>query len=193
MVARPSDVDDIERQRILDEALAELIGTKTVDDFTLEGVAARAGVEAVVVKQFWANTPALFTATLLAWGDRNIPIPDTGTLRGDLTQYSRSYAAATNSPTGLKLLNRVVISPKDWDSYGSLPEFRRARPARMSVMVQRAIERGECADDVDPDMVVEVLASALCMPILFYGQPITDEFCAQVVDVFLDGIMRRGQ
>lgn len=190
-----ADIDDTGdlgwRARILDAALDELADSRNVDDFTLELVAARAGVDPLAVKQFWANTPALFTATLLEWGERNIPIPNTGTLRGDLAEYSRRFAAATNSPTGRMLLELVVISSKEWDSYGSRAVFRKARPDRMSMMVQRAIDRGECDEGVDPAMVVEVLASALCTPLLFYDSPISDEFCAQVVELFLNGTLRR--
>lgn len=145
----------------------------------------------LAVRRFWPSTPALFTAALLDWGERQIPIPDTGTLRGDLTEYSRSYAEATNSPTGRLLLDLVVISRRDWDTHGSRSVFREARPNRMVVMVDRAIERGECADGVDAAMLVEVLAAALCTPILFYDTPISDEFRCQVVELFLNGILRR--
>jgi AcrR family transcriptional regulator len=180
------------RGRILDAALAELATVRVVDDFTLEAVAARAGVSAHAVQQFWPSSPALFTAALLEWGRRHMPIPDTGTLRSDLLQYSLSYAEAVNTPLGRRLLSLVVISPRDWDVLGSREAFRAARPNRMAVMVQRAIDRGECNDGTDPALVVEVLATALSMPILFYEQPISDEFCGQIVDMMLTGILRPG-
>lgn len=187
-----TDVDDAPemdlRQRILAAALTELAAVKDVEDFDVDGVAGRAGVDDVTIKQFWPNTPALFTATLMAWGDENIPIPDTGTLRGDLLEYSLSFARATNTPMGRLILGVVVVSPKDWDTYESRKVFRQARPNRMTVMVERAIGRGECAAGTDAAFVVELLASALCTPVLYNGTPISDEFCLQVVDLFLSGI-----
>ncbi len=179
------------RQLILDAAIAQLAAARFTDDFTLEGVAERAGVDDFAVKQFWPNTPALFSATLVAWGERHMPIPDTGSLRGDLMEYSRSYAAALDSPLGRRFLDAVIITPRDWDSYGSRAEFRKARPVRIAVMVQRAIDRGECPADVDPVLAVELLASALCTPVLFHDEPISEAYCAQVVNLFLDGLLRR--
>lgn len=188
------EIDDVqaidERRAVLDAALAELASKKNVDKFTLEGVAARLGRDPLEIKQLFPNTPALFTAALIEWGERTMPIPDTGTLRGDLIEYSRSYAEAVNTPTGRLLLDMVVISPRDWDVQGSKRTFRRARPNRLKVMVQRAIDRGECSNQVDPALVVELIAAALATPILFYDEPISDEYCRRVVDVFLQGILR---
>lgn len=180
--------ENILRGRILSAALTELAAVKRVEEFDLDGVADRAGVTVLTVKQFWANTPALFTATLMEWGDQNIPIPNTGSLRDDLLEYSLSYAKATNTPVGRLLLRMVVISPGDWDTYESKKNFRQARPDRMTVMIRLAIDRGECAADTDAALVVELLAAALCTPLLFNGTEITDEFCTQVVDLFLHGI-----
>lgn len=182
--------EDAERQRILDAALIELT-TRNIGAFTLERVAERVGRNALEVKRFWANTPELYTATLMAWGERHMPVPDTGTLRGDLLEFSRSYAAAVNSPMGQRVLDAVIISPKDWDMSGSREAFREARPNRLTVMIHRAIERGECDADIDPILVTDLLSSGLCTPVLFYGAPITDEYAEQVVTTILRGVLRR--
>ncbi len=188
---RPDTLSSPEKQRILDAALTELVSIRHTDDFTLEVVARRAGVDVFAVKQFWPNTPALFSGALIAWGEHTMPIPDTGTLRSDLLEYSRSFAAAINTPIGRRFLDSVVISPRDWDSYGSRAEFRKARPGRIAVMVDRAIGRGECPTDLNPAMAVELLASALCMPVLFYDEPISDEYCTRIVDLLLSGLLSR--
>ena len=72
--------DSAQRQLVLDAAVAEL-ATKKVDAFTLEGVAARAGLDARQVRSMWPNTPDLYSATIMEFAKRYITIPDTGTRR----------------------------------------------------------------------------------------------------------------
>ena len=186
------DLDDAEstREMVLYAAVAEL-AAKNVSSFNLEGVAARAGVDVLAIKQLWPNTPELFTAALIAFGDRYIPIPDTGTLRGDLLEYARSYAVSVNSPIGRRLLDALIVKPKDWDVTGSRETFLQGRHDRITQMVRRGIERGECVDDADPVLLIDMLGACLCTPVLFYDLPVTDEHCEYVVDLILNGISRR--
>lgn len=177
------------REMVLYAAVAELAAT-SVGDFSLEGVAARAGIDAHAVKQLWANTPELFAAALIAFGDRYIPIPDTGTLRGDLLEYSKSYAVAVNSPIGRRLLDALIVKPKDWDVAGSREAFRDGRHERIAAIVRRGIERGACAEGTDPVLLLDMLGACLCTPVLFYDIPVTDEHCEYVVDLVLNGIRR---
>lgn len=175
------------RDAVLYAAVAEL-AAKNVDGFTVEGVAARAGVDAFTIRQLWANTPELFTAALIAFGDRYMPIPDTGTLRGDLLDYSKSYAMVANSPMGRRLLDVLIVSPTDWDVNGSRETFLEGRHSRITVMVRRGIERGECSPDTDPVLLIDMLGACLCTPVLFYDLPISDQHVEYVVDLILHGI-----
>ena len=186
------DLDDAARTReiILDAAVAEL-AAKNVSAFSLEGVAARAGIDVLTLRRLWANTPGLFTAALISFGDRYIPIPDTGTLRGDLLAYSKSYAKTVNSPIGRRLLDAMIVKPKDWDLSGSRETFLEGRHARITQMIRRGIARGECAEDADPVVLVDMLGACLCTPVLFYDLPVTEEHCEYVVDLILNGIRRR--
>lgn len=178
------------RRRILDAALAEL-ATREVDSFRLDGVARRAGIDVLTVRQFWASGPELFSAALLEFSERAMPVPDTGTFRGDLLEFARSFAATINSPLGRRVLDAIIVSPKDWDLSGSRQTFREARPDRFGALVHRAHARGECADGIDPDRFIDLLSSALCTPVLFGDSPISDEHCEFVVDLVLKGALRR--
>ncbi|MGI9125285.1 MAG: TetR-like C-terminal domain-containing protein [Mycobacterium sp.] len=182
-------VDNAERERILDVALAEL-AVKGVD-LTLEGVAARAGVDTGVVKQIWANTPEVYTATILEFGRRSVGIPDTGTLRGDLLDYARSYADLVNSPIGRRLIHAVLVSPRDWDLSDARSAFAAERNNRRTVIVRRGIERGECSPETDPARFMELLGGCLCLSVLYYDRPISEADCDSVVDLLLYGIARK--
>ena len=177
------------RQRVLDAALAEL-ATTNAGSFTMAAVASRAGLEVQVVKDMWPNTPELISAALMAFAGRNMPVPDTGSLREDLMGYSKAFAVAVNSPTGRRLLDAVIATPKDWDVSGWRYSFFLARRQRVAPLFQRAIERGDCPPDIDPARIIDLLTAGLCIPLQFYDRPITDEDCEAVVDVLLNGIRR---
>ena len=178
------------RRQVLKVAMAEL-ATKSVGSFTLEGVAAKAGVDPMEVRQIWPNTPELYTAAMVAFATEYITIPDTGTLRGDLIQYARSYAKAMNSPLGRRLIDAVTVSAKDWDVAGSRSTFLDGRHNRVTVMIDRAIERGEYNSSVDPGRFIDMLGGCLSMSQLYYDRDITDEDCEAVVDMLLYGVTPR--
>jgi len=175
------------RRRVLDAALAEL-ATTNAGSFTMAAVAQRARLEVRVVKDMWANKPGLITAALMAYAEQNMPMPDTGSLREDLVGYAKSFATAVNSPTGRRLLDAVIATPKDWDVSGWRYSFFVARRQRVAPILQRAIERGDCPPDVDAVRIMDLLTAGLCSPLQFYDRPTTDEDCEHVVDLLLNGI-----
>ena len=184
--AYPSDVDHM-RDVILDAAIQELTGKK-VSHFTLEGVADRAAVPVRAVRDVWANTPDLLTAALRAFAERRLPIPDTGTLRGDLLAYARSYSATVNTPEGRRVLDSLIVRPTDWEMPGARATFLESRISRIGVIITRAVERGECPPDTDAARFIDQLGLGLCLPVLWCDRPVTDEDCEYVVDLLLNGI-----
>jgi AcrR family transcriptional regulator len=180
-------LDETMRLMVLNAAVKEF-ATSNVGAFTLEGVAARAGVEARLVKQTWSSTPELFAAMLEVFADRHLPVPDTGTFPGDLLEYARSYARTVNTPDGRRLLDGLIVKPEDWDLSDTRAVFLKYRLDRIGVMVQRAIARGECPPDTDPALTIDMLAIGLCLPVLLYDRPVSDEHCHYVVSTLLYGI-----
>lgn len=177
-----------EVERILDAALAEL-AAKRIGAFTLDGVAARMGVSSQAIQQIWPNTPDLLSAALRAFAERNIPIPDTGTLRGDLLGFARSYAQTVNTPVGRRVLDAVIVKPGDWELDGSRAVFLDDRVSRFTPVFERAVARGECHGELDPALTIDLLGIGLCLPVLYYDKPVTDEHCVYVVDTLLHGIV----
>jgi len=80
-----------DRQAILDAALAEVVA-KGIDEFTVEGVAGRAGVDPGVITQTWGDRRVLLLEAQLGGAAQWVPIPDTGSLRDDLQALMASSA-----------------------------------------------------------------------------------------------------
>lgn len=187
-----TDMDEVShldrnREHVLDAALDELL-SKNIDGFTLEGVASRAGMDISTVQQIWPNTPVLLNGALMAYADRYMPVPDTGSMHDDLLIYASSYAESVNSPSGRRLVDALLIRSNDWDVSGTRTAFLAARQRRITGIIDRGIERGECPPDTDADRFVDLLAAALCVPVLFYDRAITDDDCRYVVDIMMNGL-----
>jgi len=75
----------------------------------VEAVAARAGVHKTTIYRRWPTKERLVAAALGAQAGGAIPIPDTGTVSGDLLQLARQVTANICSPVGGGLV-RVLIS-----------------------------------------------------------------------------------
>ena len=178
------------RERVLDAALAE-IAARGLGGFTLEAVARRAGFDVATVRQLWPNSAELSTAALMEYGTRNLPVPDTGTLYGDLLAYSKSFADMIDSPIGRRLLNAVIAKPMDWDLSESRPMFLERRDRRMAQILTRAVERHECISATEPGRLVDMIAFGICLPILLYDRKVTDEDCEYVVRTLVEGIEPR--
>lgn len=183
-----SDGLDYTLRRIVLNAAVRELAVSNMGSFTLEGVAARAGVGVGVIKQTWSNTPELFIAMLNDYAEQHLPVADTGTLRGDLLAYARSYARTVNTPDGRRLLDALIVKPEDWDLSGSRAIFLDYRVRRVGVMITRAIARGECRADTDPALTIDMLAIGLALPLLMYDLPVSDGHCVYVVDTLLNGI-----
>lgn len=67
----------VERRVILDAALAEVVA-KGIDEFTIEGAAARAGVDPAVITQVWGDRRVLLLEAQIGAATEWIPVPDTG-------------------------------------------------------------------------------------------------------------------
>src|SRR5690349_18554003 len=71
------------REAVLDATLAELAG-RGYAGLTVEGVAARSGVHKTTVYRRWGGVEGLIADALDRGSRLPWPVPDTGTVRGDL-------------------------------------------------------------------------------------------------------------
>ena len=62
-------------------------------NFTVTEVAARAGVHETSIYRRWGTPNALIVDAHLRYFADAIPLPDTGTLRGDLVAFAKSAAS----------------------------------------------------------------------------------------------------
>ncbi len=60
--------------------------------------------------------------------------------------------------------------------------------AHNTILVQRAIQRGEIPPDVDSDVVLDLLFGSAYHRLLQGHRPLTDQFARRVVDLIVAGV-----
>lgn len=177
------------RQRVIVAASDEL-AFRGIDNFTIEGVAARAGVEADAIRQIWGDRRVLLMDAPLRGAQQTVPIPDTGSLRTDLVAYAQSLSAASASPNARAVLYSLIPPSKDWDPTEVRSDFWDIRFEKIATILRRAAARGELRSGVDPLEAMRLLSTALNYDVLFTDSPMRPEYAEQVLDIFIRGVSR---
>ncbi|MEV4898931.1 TetR/AcrR family transcriptional regulator [Nonomuraea sp. NPDC055795] len=126
------------------KATLELLGEVGYARLTMDEVAARAGIsKATIYRRHPSKQEMVFAVAI--HGDQ-LPIPDTGTLRGDLEQLARTIVGHLSGPATKALIG--LLGEVDTDP-GLADRFVAAfiEPERLgnTAMLEQAVRRGELA------------------------------------------------
>src|ERR1700746_3408253 len=80
---------------------------------TISEIARRAGVHATSVQRRWGTAENVMLDAMLTRSQDELPIPDTGTLRGDLIAFARLIAAYLATPLGAALQRMMAVTEDD--------------------------------------------------------------------------------
>ena len=179
-----------EADRAILRAATELLAERGLAGMSIEEVAARAGVGKATVYRRWRSRGALALDAFVREFQGLQPVPDTGTLRGDLLATLRAWVqAVTRTPMRKVLLGLVAEAQHD----PALAEAWRTQVmeplrARRTVMIKRAVDRGEIPASTDPDVVLDLLYGASYHRLLHGHRPLTDAFIRDAVDMIFAGL-----
>jgi AcrR family transcriptional regulator len=176
--------------RAIMAATLELLAERGIAGMSIEEVASRAGVGKATIYRRWASKGALALDAFLAEFQGQQPLPDTGTLRGDLRSSLRAWVrAVTRPPVGRILPDLIGEIQHDRDLAVSYRE-RVLEPLRQQhrIMLDRAIARGEIPAGTDREVALDLMFGAAQHRLLLGHLPLNERFVDQVVDVIVAGI-----
>ncbi|AYV25226.1 hypothetical protein EES41_00600 [Streptomyces sp. ADI95-16] len=135
------------------QAVVDLLSDPEGEDLNIPAIAQRAGVNHTSVYRRWGTLDTLLADTVTTRLERDSPLKDTGSLRGDLTAWAEASVASLRTPEGRALVRAVVLSIPS----SAQPPAERARQfqRRMRSIEQireRATARGE-----DPPPLEQIL------------------------------------
>ena len=186
---RPLDPDA--HRRIL-QAAVRLLGERGAAGWSVAEAAAEAGVGKATIYRHWDDKEALVLDALQQILLQEIPVPDTGSLRGDLAQVYANELAFAGSATGAALIRYLVHEATRDERFAAL--FRSSLQASRDaadLMVDRAIARGELDSDVDRELLWELLPGTLTLRLVM-GEPMPPPTAAPaIVARVLEGFLPR--
>jgi AcrR family transcriptional regulator len=182
-----------EADRAILTATLDLLASRGLAAMSIEEIASRAGVGKATIYRRWSSKGLLaLDAFVTAFAEQQ-PLPDTGTLRGDLIAALTAWVrAVTQTSMGPMLASLVAEAQHDEELRAGWRD-RVLEPLRSQhrIMLDRAIARGEIPATVDQEAVLDLFFGAAQHRLLLGHLPLTDDFIREVVDVILDGIRPR--
>jgi AcrR family transcriptional regulator len=166
-------------------ATVEEIGRAGYEALRFEDVATRSAVNKTTIYRRWPTKVDLVSAALRNFSAAPEP-PETGSVRSDLVELLEATARRAHSPLGRGIIRMVQterMHPEvDQVTRQVAEEHMRAR----TVVIERAIGRGELPPGTDSALVIE-LAFAPLLRRLTTSKPVDDRFIQATVAVVLAG------
>jgi AcrR family transcriptional regulator len=175
-------------------AAAEIIAEKGVHGLSIEEVAARAGVGKTTIYRRWSSRGTLALDAFLAEFPGPPHLPDTGTLVGDLREaLGSSVNAITRSSGAAMLVGLLAEIEQDRDlAVAWQDQVIAPLRAQYSILLDRAVNRGEIPAEVDAGIVIDMMFGACYYRLLQHQQtgrrPLNEQFVSQVVTVIAAGL-----
>ena len=163
------------------EAVAALLAVKNPADVTMVEIADHAGVAATSFYRRWGDVQALLMDVAIGELMRDKPLPDTGSLRGDLVTWTKLMATSLAKPNK-SVFVRVLLATVSSNSDGRRAALIRRRD-EIEALLARARQRGEIAPRVD-EVIDHVLAPLYLRMLL--GAPLDKGHAKALVDRLLE-------
>ena len=168
-------------------ATVDVLFENGFDTLSIREIAKRAGVHESSIYRRWGTKADLVSDALASRMGREVPTPDTGSLREDLLALLRSLAAFIGTPLGENLV-RMALRQDLPDSDAARDRFWTDRFTRGSVILDRAEARGELRPGIDRFLTLETLVGPLYLRLLLTREPLNEAIIENVVDLMLAGI-----
>ncbi|MEW1661136.1 TetR/AcrR family transcriptional regulator [Streptomyces sp. NPDC093707] len=159
------------RQAVL-AAVSEELAEGGLARLTMERVAQRSGVHLATLYRRWRSVEKL-VCELLSELSHEVPLPDTGSLAGDLRAHAGAIGRFYMEARNRGLVEAVLaVAARDPQVATALRDFFDERLTLAGAMVRRAVERGELPADTDPKAVVAALGAPFAYRILIVRGPV---------------------
>ena len=166
------------------QAVTDLVGERGYGNFAVGDVAARAGVADTSIYRRWGSLEKLLSDVALTRLAARSPMPDTGSLAGDLHTYAANVAREITGPDGLAILHlTIALNDKGPEAVQTRDDFLAERARLVQTMLDRARDRGE--NPPDALGVLDHLMAPMYIRVLFGIGPLTPEYVDGLVDRLL--------
>ena len=178
-------------RRVLDVTLQRL-GQVGFEGLSIPEVAELSGVNKTSIYRRWSTKTELVHAALAHAMGHVREIPNTGALRTDLIALVSIVGQFIMSDQGMGMVRTVFA---DGDRLGmhamATSIWQGLGESALRGVIERAVSRGELSADTDGALLLFTLAGAILHRVFVERRQISDDFAAQLVNLVLDGALRR--
>jgi AcrR family transcriptional regulator len=175
-------------EAVLTQTLTEL-ADHGPDGLNIDRIARQAQVNRTTIYRRWPTREELIRAALSHSLHAFDPIPDTGSLRGDLRMIAQQIDRLIDAPHGQALL-RAAASPASGDTIARFAAQAATaatrRPARQ--LSERARARGEWQANITPEQVIFTLVGAIWHRRSLEGHRIDNAWLDPLLDLLTRGV-----
>ena len=179
----PGRPRDASRDPVILDATVALIAERGFSGLRIEDVAATAGASKATIYRRWPSREALVAAALDRALTRQVPGPDTGSLRADLLELLEHLVAFLATPDGRALLlgaGQAGAEPaRSGPAHTGMVDHRLAMARQV---LTRAAERGEIAPGADLDALATLPPALVFFRVLLTDDPVDHAALERLVD-----------
>jgi AcrR family transcriptional regulator len=161
------------------------------DKVGIPEISRRAGVRDSSIYRRWGTRENVILDALLAASERTMPVPDTGTLHGDLTALATALIDYLDAPLGQGLVRALPFASDSEEINEARKAFWDARYRATESMFSRAVARGELPPDIDGRIGVELLIAPIHFRNLLTREPVDAEFASQLATYVIRALEAR--
>lgn len=178
------------RRTAICQATCELLAKVGYDRMTMDAIANQAKASKATIYRMWPDKPQLVAEALKCQFGDTADMPDTGSLRGDLTALMRVACDAATGEIGEIIVGVMTAAAHDPQLAETLSQTVFADKARLHAdLVRRAAARGECHPETDPTLIHEIIHSLISGRMTWNLGPLDEEYIRHVVDDILIPVM----
>jgi AcrR family transcriptional regulator len=148
----------------------------------VDAVAARAQASKATLYRHWPTKAELVTDAVRSCKAAEAPLPDTGSLRGDLRAWFDDIAAMIGSEEGPLLAGLFMALHTDPELAAQLRQMRDSKIPLAETICARALARGELRPGYQAGLIDEIVPALVFMRRFALGEPLDAAFLDHLVD-----------
>ena len=184
---------EVTRTRILQAAL-ELLEECGFAQTTTGAIADRAGASKATIYRWWKTKPELLMESLREAVSEEVPFPDTGDLKQDITLQLRNFIQVLTGRRGRAfkaLVGAAQSEPEAAEAFLSIWVQPRRREAK--AVLQRHQEHGRLDASLDLDLMLDLLYGPLYFRLLSGYGKLDARYADEIAELALQGLLSECQ
>ncbi|MFK3978860.1 TetR/AcrR family transcriptional regulator [Micromonospora sp. NPDC050397] len=180
-----------EREQAILRATYELLAETGFEGLRMDAVAARAHASKATLYRHWPTKAELVTDAVRACKAADGPLPDTGTLHGDLVAWFWDITRIIISEEGPLLAGVATALQHDSEFAVQMRQMRESRVPLAEIICERALARGELTPGYDARLIDEIVPALVFMRRFALGEPVDEAFIDHLVDDIILPLLTR--